>query len=95
MAKSSMVTVRLKPAVKEQLDALARDTNRSKSDIASEAIEAYVGLNAWQVGHIQAALAEDENGGPSVPHDEVVRWMESWGSDKEMRRPQPKKAKHY
>src|SRR5579863_669327 len=90
MAKSAMMTVRLKPEVKDKLDALARDTKRSKSYLASEAIESYVNLNAWQVAHIKAALAEDEAGGPGVPHEEVVRWMESWGTDNELPRPEPK-----
>jgi RHH-type rel operon transcriptional repressor/antitoxin RelB len=57
MVKSTMMTVRLAPEVKEKLDALARTTKRSKSYLASEAIETYVNLNAWQVAHIQAALA--------------------------------------
>lgn len=92
MTKSTMMTVRLTPEVKEKLDALARDTKRSRSYLASEAIETYVSLNAWQVAHIKAALAEDEEGGPGVPHEEVVRWIESWGTDHELPRPKPKKS---
>lgn len=92
MAKSAMMTVRLAPEVREKLDALARDTKRSRSYLASEAIETYVNLNTWQVAHIKAALAEDEKGGPGVPHEEVVRWIESWGTDHELPRPEPRKS---
>jgi predicted transcriptional regulator len=92
MAKNTMMTVRLTPEVREKLDALARDTRRSKSYLASEAIESFVNLNAWQVAHVKAALAEDEQGAPGVPHDEVMRWMESWGTDHELPRPEPKKS---
>jgi len=91
MAKLTTVTVRLKPEVKDKLDALARDTKRSKACLASEAIERYVDLSDWQVAHIKAALAEDEAGGPGVPHDEVVRWIDSWGTDHELPKPAPKK----
>src|SRR6266851_7373799 len=91
MAKSAMMTVRLTPEVRDKLDALARDTKRSKAYLASEAIESYVNLNAWQVAHIKEALAEDEGGAPGVPHDEVTRWMDSWGTDHELPRPGPKK----
>ena len=91
MAKNTAMTIRLKPEVREKLDALARDAKRSAARLASEAIETYVDLNAWQVIHIKAALAEDQAGGPAVSHDEVVRWMQSWGSDHELPRPQPKK----
>lgn len=92
MAKSTTMTIRLTPEVSERLDALARDTKRSKSYLASEAIESYVDLNAWQIAHIKAALAEDEAGAPGVPHEEVMRWMESWGTEHELPRPEPKKS---
>lgn len=92
MPKSAMMTIRLAPETREKLDALARDTKRSRSYLASEAIESFVNLNAWQVAHIKQALAEDEQGGPGVPHDEVVAWMESWGTDPELPKPEPKKS---
>jgi predicted transcriptional regulator len=91
MAKSAMMTVRLTPELRDKLEALARDTRRSKSYLASEAIESYVDLNAWQVAEIKAGLAEDEEGGPGVPHEEVARWMRSWGTDRELPKPEPKK----
>ena len=92
MVKSAMMTVRLTPEISEKLKALARDTKRSKSYLASEAIESYVDLNAWQVAHIKAALAEDEAGGPGVPHEEAMRWMESLGTVHELPQPEPKKS---
>lgn len=90
ISKSEMMTVRLTPEAKDKLDALARDTKRSKSYLASEAIEAYVTLNAWQVAHIQAALAEVKAGHPGVPHERVMKWVNSWGTDNELPRPEPK-----
>ena len=90
MAKSTTMTVRLKPQVSEKLESLARDMKRSKAYLASEAIEAFVDLNAWQVAHIKEALEEDESGTPGVPHEKVVEWMESWGADHELSMPKPK-----
>lgn len=92
MAKSAMMTVRLTPELSEKLEALARDTKRSKSYLASEAIESYVDHNAWQVAHIKAALAEDEKGGTGVPHEEVKDWLRSWGTGHERPKPEPKKS---
>ena len=45
-------------------------------------------LNDWQIAHIRAALAEDEQGEPGVTHAEVIEWMESWGTDHELPRPE-------
>ena len=85
------MTVRLAPEVSERLEALARDTKRSKAYLASQAISSYVERNAWQVARIKAALEEAKSGAPGVPHEEVVKWMESWGTDHELPRPEPKK----
>ena len=62
MAKSAMMTVRLTPEVSEKLDALARDTKRSKSYLASEAIASYVDRNAWQIEEIKRGLEEARSG---------------------------------
>jgi predicted transcriptional regulator len=92
MAKSAMMTVRLTPETSEKLETLARDTKRSKSYLASEAIASYLDQNAWQVARIKEALAEAKSGAPGVPHEEVVKWMESWGTDHELSRPTPRKS---
>jgi predicted transcriptional regulator len=91
MAKNMTMTVRLPPEISEKLDALARDTKRSKSYLAGEAIAAYVERNAWQVARIKEALAEAHTGAPGVPHEAVKKWVESWGTDTELPRPPPKK----
>jgi len=93
MSKTTTMTVRLTPEVSDKLEALARDTNRSKSYLASEAIASYVDMNAWQVARIKKALAEARSGAPGVPHPEVVRWVESWGSPNERRKPKPRRSK--
>ena len=41
MSKSNLMTIRLKPGVREKLDALARDTDPSAAQLACEAIEAF------------------------------------------------------
>lgn len=55
-------TIRLDDEVLAKLDALAADTERSRSWLATKAIETYVELNAWQVEQIKAGLAEAARG---------------------------------
>ena len=93
MPKTATMTVRLTPELSDKLEALARDTNRSKSYLASEAIASFVEVNSWQVGRIKKALAEARSGAPGVPHDEVVRWVQSWDTDNQRRWPKPRKPK--
>jgi predicted transcriptional regulator len=91
--KATTTTVRLAPELSDKLEALARHTKRSKSDLAGEAVASYVEVNAWQVAHIKAALTEARSGGPGTRHEEVVRWVESWGTENERRKPRPRKLR--
>jgi predicted transcriptional regulator len=92
MTKSAMMTVRLTPEVSEKLEALAHDTKRSKSYLASEAIASYVDRNAWQVDEIKKGLDEARSGTSGVPHEEVEKWVRSWGTDHELPRPTTRKS---
>ena len=89
MAKSMTMTVRIAPELGDKLDALARDTNRSKAYLASEAIATYVERNAWQIAHIKAGLVEAQRGDLGIPHEEMERWMDSWDTDHELPPPEP------
>lgn len=92
MPQNATMTVKLPPELDEKLEALARERKRSKSDLASEAIAAFVDVEAWQVARIKESLAEAKSGAPGVLHEDVVRWVESWDSEHELPRPQPKKS---
>lgn len=81
------MTVRISPTVSQRLEALARDTKRSKAYLASEAISDFVDRNAWQVARITAALDDARSGAAGIPHDRVETWMDSWGTDQELPRP--------
>lgn len=55
-------TIRLDDDMLAKLDALAADTDRSRSWIAARAIEDYVALNAWQIAHIKEGIAQADRG---------------------------------
>jgi predicted transcriptional regulator len=55
-------TLRLNEATLEALDRLAEKTERSRSWLATKAIEDYVALNAWQIGKIEAGIAAADRG---------------------------------
>jgi predicted transcriptional regulator len=57
-----VVTVRRDGKVKAKLEALARDTRRSKPFLAAEAIAAYVDLNERQIAEIEAGKGELDSG---------------------------------
>ena len=84
MSKATTMTVRVSPEISAKLDALARDTKRSKAYLAGEAIADFVERNAWQVARIKAALEDARSGSPGIPHERVEQWMDSWDTDREL-----------
>jgi RHH-type transcriptional regulator, rel operon repressor / antitoxin RelB len=79
---STTFTVRVDAAAKKRLERLAKNTGRSRSFLAAEAINEYLDVNEWQVAGIKQAIASLDRG-EGVPHEEVKDWIKSWGSDRE------------
>jgi len=80
------LSIRLDPETKKRLDALAKRSKRSKSFLAAEAIAAYVDAEAWQLGEMQAGLAELEEGN-TIGHEKVAKWLKYWGKQSEAKAP--------
>jgi len=74
MEKTASITVRVKPATRKRLDAIALATRRTKSLVIEEALDQYLDVNEWQIKGIQEALAEaDSPDADWVDHEEVMR----------------------
>jgi RHH-type rel operon transcriptional repressor/antitoxin RelB len=80
------LSVRIDSATKERLAALSRQSKRSKSFLAAEAIAAYVDREEWQLGEIQSAI-EELDAEQTVGHEKVTAWLKSWGTAKEKKAP--------
>jgi len=65
-------TLRLSQETLEALDRLAERTERSRSWLATKAIEDYIALNAWQIGKIDPGIAAADRG-DFASDDEVAR----------------------
>jgi RHH-type rel operon transcriptional repressor/antitoxin RelB len=81
--RSATFTVRVDAAAKKRLERLAKNTGRSRSFLAAEAI------NEWQVAGIKQAIASLDRG-EGVPHTQVKDWIASWGGAREQ--PIPKRS---
>jgi predicted transcriptional regulator len=79
MAESSVLTLRLDPKLKKQLDRLSRSMSRSRSFVAAEAIREYVSLNDWQIAEIKKGIAEADRG-DSASDKELERTVKKWSS---------------
>ena len=86
--RSTTFTVRVDASAKKRLERLAKNTGRSRSFLAAEAINEYLDVNEWQVAGIRQAIASLDRG-EGVPHQQVKDWITSWGSYREQ--PIPKR----
>jgi predicted transcriptional regulator len=73
-------------STKSRLERLAKNTGRSRSLLAAEAISAYLDTNEWQVAGITKALASLDRG-KGIAHARVSEWVGSWETRKERRSP--------
>lgn len=88
MSKTTTMTIRVTHEVKAKLEHLARDTKRSKSYLAGEAVASYVEHNAWQAEQIRQAVEDaDRPDSLWVTHEEAMDWFESLGTDSPLPKP--------
>jgi RHH-type transcriptional regulator, rel operon repressor / antitoxin RelB len=80
------LSIRIDTGTKKRLDALSKHSKRSKSFLAAEAIAAYVESEEWQIGELQAGIAE-LNSGQELSHENVAKWLTSWGKAGETKVP--------
>ncbi len=76
MPQTNRLTIRLPLESLNRLEILAKETERSRTDIAAKAIEQYLDLQEWQIQAIQDAVKEaDSPNARFLEHDEVVNRM--------------------
>ncbi len=82
------LSVRVPPEALKQLEALSDATGRTRSFLASEAIELYLSAQAWQIKAIEKAVKRaNSKKAKFVSHQKVSDWLNSWGTKKEKRKP--------
>jgi len=74
---STVMTLRLEPGLRKQLDDLAKAQRRSRSFIAAEAIREYVSANEGQIEAIRKGLKEADRG-EFATGKQVRRTMSKW-----------------
>jgi predicted transcriptional regulator len=83
-------SVRLRPDLLERADRLAAMLERSRGWVMEKALERYLDEEEREIAEVRQSLAEAE-AGEVVDGEEVHRWMDSWGTEKERQRPEPKR----
>lgn len=82
------LSLRVQPEIRDQLEELAEATGRTKSFLASEALEYYIATQAWQIQATEKAFKKtNSKNAKFIKHEKVVAWLNSWGSKNEKEPP--------
>ncbi len=87
MSRTVPISLRISEQKAREIETLAKSTDRSKSWLLEQALDAYLETQTWQVARIEQGLAEIERG-EAVAHGEVAEWLSGWGRDDEGNPPQ-------
>lgn len=72
------ISVRVSDDLANRLTMLAKGGERSRSQLAAQAVEAFVAAHEWQLQAIQEGVAA-ANRGEIVPHDAALAELDRWG----------------
>lgn len=86
---STTVTVRVDTKLKQRLEQVATNQNRSNSFIIGEALAEYLHVREIQDAIVREAIASADRG-EMVEHSLVKAWVESFGTDTVLPMPTPK-----
>ncbi|MCP3127145.1 CopG family ribbon-helix-helix protein [Shewanella sp. KJ2020] len=90
MSTTNPVSVKLDADMKARVEHLAKNRKRSPHWVMREAVRVYVEREEKREALQQEALRaweEHQTSGLHVTGDEVVNWLESWGSENEKAAP--------
>lgn len=83
------LTFQLPDEIRRGLEQLSEQTGRPLSELVSDALAEFLAYVQAENAATEAALAEIDAGTPLIPHDAVVVWIESLGTDHELPPPAP------
>ena len=86
MPRSVSLSFRISETRAAQLDELATAMDRPRSWLLERALEEYLDVPRWQIAQIEKGMQELREG-KGIPHEEVVGWLETWGTDEEREPP--------
>jgi predicted transcriptional regulator len=81
------MSIRLDASAREKLRIIAARQKRTAHALATEAIHALIAQkereHAWHES-CEASIRHFDETGLHASHDEVMAWMDSWGTEKEL-----------
>jgi len=86
MTKVASLSIELDGDLDRRLSEIAEGMDQPKTAVIEQALRNFIELRDWQDRAIDEGLRAAEEG-RVFEHDEVAKWVESWGLPNELPRP--------
>ncbi len=80
MSETILISARVSSEVANRLASLSKSTHRSKSFLASQAIEEFLNVQEWHVEAIKEGIAAAKKGDVKS-HEEAIAILNTWGKN--------------
>lgn len=86
----SVTSVRLQPEIEEPLKKLSIKLDRSRNYLINQAVREYVERQVMEDLRWMDTLSalKSVQAGKTIPGDQVISWLASWGTGKELPKPE-------
>ena len=72
------ISFRIRSEKVDQLERLAKATDRPRSWHIEQALDSYLDVQSWQIGQIEKSMAEMD-AGKGIPHEDIKMELSNWG----------------
>ncbi len=69
----------------DELERLAKATDRPRSWHIEQALDSYLDIQAWQTAQIEKSIAEMD-AGEGIPHEDIKKELLDWGKGNKAKR---------
>ncbi len=76
--ETQAISFRIRSEKVDELERLAKATDRPRSWHIEQALDAYLNVQSWQIAQIEKSMAEMD-AGKGIPHEEIEEELSSWG----------------
>lgn len=83
--ETQAISFRIRSEKVDELEQLAKATDRPRSWHIEQALDAYLDVQSWQIAQIEKSLAEMD-AGKGIPHAEIKKELGNWGKGRKTKR---------
>ena len=83
--ETQAISFRISSKKVDELERLAKATDRPRSWHIEQALDSYLDVQAWQIAQIEKSMAEMD-AGQGIPHEEIKKELLNWGKGNKAKR---------